>query len=70
LFYFSLFHYLKGKIQPKTASAVSSTSRGVGEGEQNSVLVELRRKWTIILRECQRSDPERNGVVSRKGFYY
>ena len=35
---------------------------------ENTLMAELRRKWTIVLRECQKLDPERVGSVSRTKF--
>jgi hypothetical protein len=49
--------------RPSSAAAAST-----GGPEQHPVLIELRRKWTIVLRECQKSDPERTGIVPRSDF--
>ena len=34
----------------------------------DAIVMDLRRKWTLALRECQRSDPQRTGIVSRVFF--
>ena len=53
------------QISAPTARPRTSARQG---GQESSILAELRRKWTIVLRECQKQDSERTGCVSRADF--
>ena len=55
----------RGKMRPRTAGATLGSNR---QRTEDPLVVELRRKWQMVLRECQKSDPERLGSVPRRVF--
>jgi hypothetical protein len=46
----------------------NSLSRSQSVGGLRSDENNLRRVWQAVLRECQRNDPERTGLVNRNTF--
>ena len=49
------------RLQPPSSSQRPRTSARPGT-ESNPMMAELRSKWTIALRECQKCDEERVGT--------
>lgn len=57
----------------KTTSSMSNTTdmsmtRTMSAGDIDSIESKMRKVWQTVLRECQRSDPERTGVVNKNTF--
>ena len=53
------------RIMAPTARPRTSARPG---GAESAMVTDLKRKWTIVLRECQKQDPERAGYISREDF--
>eukprot|EP01038_Epipyxis_sp_PR26KG_P007978 gene7978-10818_t len=62
---------------PKALKSVKIGKRAESDTEEASVVTraktadskdDMRKIWQVVLRECHRSDPERNGEVSRNVF--
>ena len=70
----------RGTLRPKSAGASLSANKITTEGvtlgtlgsnrerTEHPAVLDLRRKWQIVLRECQKADSTRCGVVDRKIF--
>lgn len=70
----------RGSLRPKSAGASLSANKITTEGVtlgtlgsnrervEDPIVLDLRRKWQVVLRECQKADADRCGVVSRKMF--
>ena len=56
------------KLQPPSSSQRPRTSARPGT-ETNPMMTELRKKWTIALRECQKYDQERKGDLNNFSIF-